>query len=137
MAKHLDRKDIDIIIKQIDSVSDKLTWEGLCDAIAPLIGTRPTRQTLNAHERIKIAFSLKKEQIKSGFKSSKRPASLAIAEQRIKRLESENDRLKRENQLLLQRFVTWQYNAYKHGMTPAKLDALLPVINRDSSERKN
>ncbi len=136
MAKHLAGKDIDIIINQIDSVRDKLTWEGLCDAVAPLIGTRPTRQTLNAHERVKTAFALKKEQIKSGFKSSKRPASLAIAEQRISRLESENDRLKRENGLLLQRFATWQYNAYKHGMPPAKLDAPLPLIDRDSSEKK-
>ena len=69
MAKHLAGKDIDVIIKQIDSVHDRLTWDGLCDAVAPLIGTRPTRQTLNAHERIKTAFSLKKEQIKTGFQS--------------------------------------------------------------------
>lgn len=136
MAKHLTLKDISTIINLIDSAQEKLTWDGLCDSAEPLIGTRPTRQTLNAHERIKTAFSLKKEQLKGGFQTSKRPASLAIAEQRIKRLESENDRLKRENGLLLQRFVTWQYNAYKHGMTPAKLDAPLPAIDRDSSEKK-
>lgn len=135
MAKHLVAKDIGIIINVIDSTQDKLTWDGLCDAVAPLIGTRPTRQTLNAHERVKTAFALKKLQIKSGFQSSKRPASLAIAEKRISRLESENKRLKAENDLLLQRFVNWQYNAYKHGLTSAKLDAPLPAIDRDSSER--
>lgn len=137
MAKHLTLKDISTIINLIDSAQEKLTWDGLCDAAEPLIGTRPTRQTLNAHESIKTAFSLKKEQLKAGFQTSKRPASLAIAEQRIKRLESENDRLKRENERLLQRFVTWQYNAYKHGMTPAKLDSPLPAIDRDSSEKKD
>lgn len=136
MAKHLTDKDIGIIVNLIDSVRDKLTWDSLCDAVEPLIGTRPTRQTLNAHERIKTAFALKKEQLKSGFQPSRRPASLAIAEQRLRRLESENERLRRENELLLQRFATWQYNAYKHGMTPAKLDATLPAIDRDSSEKK-
>lgn len=136
MAKHLTLKDISTIINLIDSAQEKLTWDGLCDSAEPLIGTRPTRQTLNAHERIKTAFALKKEQLKAGFQTSKRPASLAIAEQRIKRLESENDRLKRENERLLQRFATWQYNAYKNGMTPAKLDAPLSAIDRDSSEKK-
>nr|WP_299380304.1 hypothetical protein [uncultured Halomonas sp.] len=136
MAKHLTEKDISIIVNQINSARDKLTWDGLCDTVEPLIGTRPTRQTLNAHERVKTAFTSKKEQIKSGFRSSKRPPSLSIAEQRIRRLESENDRLKRENQLLLQRFVVWQYNAYKHGMTLSKLDEPLPIIDRDSSEKK-
>jgi hypothetical protein len=136
MAKHLTLKDISTIINLIDSAQEKLTWDGLCDSAEPLIGTRPTRQTLNAHERIKTAFALKKEQLKAGFQTSKRPASLAIAEQRIKRLESENDRLKRENERLLQRFATWQYNAYKNGMSPAKLDAPLSAIDRDSSEKK-
>ena len=136
MAKHLTLKDISTIINLIDSAQEKLTWDGLCDSAEPLIGTRQTRQTLNAHERIKTAFALKKEQLKAGFQTSKRPASLAIAEQRIKRLESENDRLKRENERLLQRFATWQYNAYKNGMTPAKLDAPLSAIDRDSSEKK-
>lgn len=136
MAKHLTQKDISIIINLIDSAQDRLTWDGLCDSAEPLIGTRPTRQTLNAHERVKTAFLLKKEQLKAGFQVSKRPPSLAIAEQRITRLESENDRPKRENERLLQRFATWQYNAYTHGMTPAKLDAPLPVFDRDSSEKK-
>lgn len=134
MAKHLTSKDIGIIVNLIDSWQDKLTWDILCDAVEPLIGTRPTRQTLNAQERIKTAFSLKKEQLKGGSQHTKRPASLSIAEQRIRRLESENRRLERENELLMQRFAVWQYNAYKHGLTPAKLDTPLPTIDRDSSE---
>jgi hypothetical protein len=55
---------------------------------------------------------------------------LNIAEQRIGRLESENERLKVENSNLLERFVRWQYNAYKHGVTKDKLDADLPKIDR-------
>ena len=136
MAKHLTPKDIDSIISLIDGWDGKLSWEALCDASEPLTGTRPTRQTLNAHERIKSAFGHKKEQLKNGFVSTKRPQSLSIAEQRIRRLESENSRLKAENANLLEQFLKWQYNAYKHGLSKEKLDADLPAIDRDSSERK-
>ncbi|MDT4834792.1 hypothetical protein FQZ97_684420 [compost metagenome] len=134
MAKHLTSKDVVTLITLIDSWEGKLTWELLCDAALPLIGTRPTRQTLSSHAQIKAAFGHKKEQQKTGFVSSKRPPSLRIAEQRIRRLENENDRLKAENSELLVRFTKWQYNAYKHGVSKEKLDADLPKIDRDSSD---
>ena len=134
MAKHLTSKDIEILVNLIDVWEGKLGWDALCDEVAPLIGGRPTRQTLSSHERIKSAFTDKKTQQKSGFVTTKRPASLSIAEQRIRRLESENERIKEENRRLLERFIRWQYNAYKHGINQDKLDALLPEIDRGSSE---
>ena len=134
MAKHLTSKDIEILVNLIDAWEGKLGWDALCGAVAPLIGGRPTRQTLSSHDQVKTAFRHKKEQLRKGFVSTKRPASLSIAEQRIKRLESENDRLKAENGRLLERFLKWQYNAYKHGISQDKLDASLPSIDRDSSE---
>ncbi|KPB50869.1 Uncharacterized protein AC511_1281 [Pseudomonas coronafaciens pv. oryzae] len=54
-----------------------------------------------------------------------------IAEQRIARLQNENSRLRTENSALLERFIKWQYNAYKHGLSKEKLDAELPVIDRE------
>lgn len=137
MAKHLTTRDIDLLVGLIDGWNGKLTWDALCDEAACLIGTRPTRQTLNAHARIKSAFGDKKTQQKSGIKPTKRPESLAIAEQRIHRLESENQRLKAENDRLLERFVRWQYNAHKRGLSQTVLDAPLPVIDRDSSEMRS
>lgn len=134
MAKHLTTRDIKILVNLVDAWTDKLAWDALCDAAAPLIHTRPTRQTLSSHPQIKTAFRQKKQQLKSGFVSSKRPQSLSIAEQRINRLESENHRLKTENSELLLRFIQWQYNAYKHGISKEKLDAALPTTDRDSSE---
>lgn len=135
MAKHLTSKDIDALVSLIDVWEGKLTWDALCDEGAKLVGSRPTRQTLNAHERIKTAFLGRKALLKTGYTPSKRPASLSIAEQRILRLEGENARLKEEIDRLLEQFVRWQYNAYKHGMSKDKLDAPLPQINRDSSEK--
>lgn len=137
MAKHLSTKDLDLIVGLIDSWEGKLGWEALCDAVEPLIGTRPTRQTLNAHEQIKNAFTHQKNRLKSGFVSTKRPASLSIAEQRIRRLEAENNRLQRENNQLLERFIRWQYNAHKFNVSAEKLDAPLPFVDRDSSEAKS
>lgn len=130
MAKHLTRRDIAILVNQIDAWEGKLGWDALCNVAAPLIGGRPTRQTLSSHGQIKAAFGQKKIQLKTGFVSTKRPPSLNIAEQRIRRLESENERLKMENSKLLEQFVRWQYNAYKHGVTKDKLDVVLPKIDR-------
>lgn len=137
MAKHLSPKDLDMIVGLIDGWEGKLAWEALCDAIEPLIGSRPTRQTLNSHEKIKSAFTHQKARLKSGFISTKRPASLSIAEQRIRRLEAENHRLERENERLLERFMRWQYNAHKFNVSADKLDAPLPFVDRDSSEAKS
>ncbi|MBM1205901.1 hypothetical protein [Pseudomonas fragi] len=137
MAKHLTGKDIVVLVNLIDAWEGKLGWDALCDAVGPLIGGRPTRQTLSSHHQVKFAFRYKKEQIKSGVITTQRPASLSIATQRIKRLESENERLKFENGRLLEQFIKWQYNAYRHGVGRVKLDAALPTIDRDSSELRD
>lgn len=137
MAKHLSSRDLNLIVGLIDGWEGKLAWEALCDAIEPLIGARPTRQTLNSHEMIKSAFTQQKARLKAGFVSTKRPASLRIAEQRIRRLEAQNSRLEHENARLLERFMRWQYNAHKFNVTAEKLDAPLPFVDRDSSEAKS
>lgn len=136
MAKHLNDRDIELVIRLVDSWEGKLTWDGLCDQIKKDFGFRPTRQTLNAHSRIKDAFVAKKLQQKSGLLPTKRPQSLDIAQKRINRLEKENERLRSENERLLERFIRWQYNAQKRGLSQFELDEFLPAINRDSSEKQ-
>lgn len=135
VAKHLTERDIRVLIDLIDAWTGKLTWEALCDKGGEVLGFRTTRQTLYSHGRIKSAFSDKKTQQKTGFTPSKRPQSLAIAEQRIHKLESENARLIAENDRLFEQFARWQYNAEKRGLSRAMLDAPLPVIDRDSAEK--
>lgn len=53
MAHYLKARDIVLIIGQIVGWEGKLSWAGLCDAVELVIGRHPTRQTLNAHEKIK------------------------------------------------------------------------------------
>lgn len=133
MAKHLTDRDIEKILGVLDGWEGKLTWDGLCEASVIHIGKRPTRQSLNANLRIKQAFIDKKLRLKNDFREIKTPPSLAIAGQRIKRLEEENARLKDENNRLLEQYVVWQYNAYRHGLTEDKLNGPLPVIDREAN----
>ena len=134
MAKHLTVVDIEKILHTLDGWQGRLTWEALCDALLPLIGTRPTRQTLSAFVQIQEAFQHKKGRSSVENDKTKVPPSLTVAAQRIKRLEEENARLRNENEGLLQQFVIWQYNAYSHGLSEQQLAAPLPKARRGSSE---
>ena len=133
LAKHLTNNDVEKIVGILDGWQGKLTWDALCETASSQVGKNPTRQSLNAHKKIKQAFADKKERLKGNIEEAKTPPSLAIAGQRIKRLEEENVRLKKENNRLLEQYVIWQYNAYRHGLTEGKLNAPLPVIDREST----
>jgi hypothetical protein len=134
MAKHLTALDVEKILHTLDGWEGRLTWGVLCDSLLPLIGTRPTRQTLSAHVKIQEAFQHKKGRRDLTNVRAKVPVSLTVAAQRIKRLEEENARLRNENEGLLEQFVVWQYNAYCHGLTEQQLAAPLPRARRGSSE---
>jgi len=137
MAKHLDNKDINIIKNTIagwdSEKSSKLSWEYLCDRLEPMIGKRPTRQSLGLHKDIVMAFNLKKKNIKSGNDGVKRPANLKIASQRICNLELKNKILTEELRNLEERFIIWQYNAIKHGISFEQLNNGLPSIDRETN----
>ncbi len=135
MAQHLRQTDIDAIVDIIRGwPNEKLTWEGICEAAAKIIGKTPTRQTLNAHTAIKDAYSAKKNGLKVHGPRTAMPSSLSVAAQRIARLQTENDELKAKNSALLEQFVKWQYNAYKHGLKEHQLSAELPRIDRERTE---
>lgn len=130
MAQHLTDKDIENIVELLDywSLNEKLTWERLCKAIELQLEfvPAPTRQTLQKYARIKSAYDQCKKPSKAlniNIKqTSKLPASLKIAQTKIEALEAKNARLEKENAMLLEQFVVWQYNAYKYGLSIAKLN---------------
>ena len=135
MAKHLRPTDIKAIVEVIGGwTNEKLTWDGICDASAKVVGSKPTRQTLNAHASIKEAYNAKKRGLKVHGPRTAMPSSLAVAAQRIARLESQNDALRSRNDALLEQFVKWQYNSYKHGVKEHQLNADLPRIDRERTE---
>lgn len=135
MAKHLSDRDIQAIVNLIRGWPDgKLTWPAICEAAAPLIGKLPTRQSLNAHETIKIAYETKKNILRGIGSQKSRPASLEVTAARLAKLESEMEELKEVNRRYKEQFAVWQYNAYKHGMKEHHLNAPLPKIDRERTD---
>ena len=134
MAKHLSDRDVERVVEILDGWRDKLTWEALCEAFAPVIGTKPVRQTLAKFVRIEHAFEACKMRLKNETPEEKSPPSMRIAVERITRLENENSRLKRENRELLQQFVVWQYNAHIHGLSDVELNRAMPGIDRGQTD---
>ena len=134
-AKNLDDKTIELIVGILDGWSGKLTWDLLADAIAKRTGAHYTRQALDKHARIKMAFQLRKERL-TGVPQATRKRKLSEAEtgalmQRYERLLAENERLVRENDRLLEQFQTWLYNAHLRGLTREYLNTPLPSVDRE------
>lgn len=139
MAQHLTDQNVQDIVEILDywPPSEKLTWDRLCKAIEVQLEfvPAPTRQTLQKFERIKNAYDLGKKSPAAlkilKVKQQKLPASLKIAQVKIDALESKLDRLEKENSLLLEQFVVWQYNAHKYGVSMEKLNE---PMNKKSSD---
>lgn len=131
MAKHLSHRDVEVIVNMIRGwQAPLLTWEAMCDAATRLIGKRPSRQSLTRHEPIHQAYLARKAQLRMAPAPGKAlPAD--ISAQRVVHLSAELAALKAEQHALLARFVVWQYNAYKHGLTEHQLNEPLPVIDRE------
>lgn len=136
MAKHLSQRDIKTIVDYIKTAeSAALTWGSICDAVAPLIGKRPSRQSLCKHTLVSSAYHASKSKDRQTEKPLPKPASLTIAAQRIRRLESELADVKRRNSLLYEMYMTIQYNAYKHGLKETQVLEPLPPIDRERTDR--
>lgn len=136
LAKHLSKRDVETVVNHILGWGDeKLTWVAVLDAIEPLIGFRPTRQTLYANQDIRDAFISRKTGIKQRVQDKPKPSNLNVAADRIAHLRAENDMLKQRNAALMEQFVRWQYNAYKYGLTETKLNEALPEIDRERTDK--
>lgn len=137
-GKNLTDEAIEQIVRLLDGWSGKLTWEALIDAIVTRLHYRYTRQALFKHERIKAAYTLRKEALgassKDGTRTPYGSGQLGEAMARIDRLEAENQRLEAENQRLLEQFVVWAYNAHTRGLDKGFLSRPLPRVNRDQTK---
>ncbi len=133
-SRNLTPSAIEQIVSILDGWSGKLTWELLIQSVARRLRVTYTRQALHKHERIRRAFSLRKKTLLVSAEQKKaiNPESQATNE-RIARLEGENQRLQMENDRLLEQFVRWAYNAYSRGLDEQFLSRPLPTINRQQT----
>ncbi len=137
-ARNLDDKAIEQIVEILDGWSSpKLTWELLIEQILLHLRASYTRQTLHNHTRIKEAFAARKKELAG--RDPMELKALTPEYQRIARLEAENERLKRENNNLLEQFNRWVYNGYLKQMDDRMRDFMnqpLPPVHRDTSKVK-
>ena len=136
-ARNLDDEAVEKIVKTLDEWNlSKLTWELLIEQVFLRLRSRYTRQALNNYVRIKDAFVSKK--INLANNNHKYPKAETPQQQRISRLEAENERLKRENNALLEQFNRWVYNGYLKQMDVRMRDFMsqpMPPVYRESSEK--
>ncbi|KAA1014928.1 hypothetical protein FVF58_03110 [Paraburkholderia panacisoli] len=137
-AKNLDDEVVASIVDLLDGWSGKLSWELLIDAVERRKKLRYTRQALHRHERIRLAFGVRKAALAD---QSDEPDThddspeLKLALDEIARLRGENQRLESENNRLLEQFARWAYNAHTRNLTREFLNQPLPGVDRESSDR--
>lgn len=138
-ARNLDDAAISDIVGILDGWTGPLSWEILIQSIEELMRVRYTRQALNNHERIKMAFSLRRQAIKTIGAPMRVGATTPQFDSLLQinaRLEAETARLKTENTRLLEQFVRWSYNANNRGVQEEVLNRPLPDVNRAPSLRR-
>jgi hypothetical protein len=125
--------DIEAIVTLIrDWPKETIAWQTVCEKAEPILGYTPSRQGLSQHEVILVAFQARKRNLRLQPQiSTPMPSSLAIAAQRISRLQAENSELILQIKALRHRFRIWQYNAHARNMTEADLDRPLPIIDKE------
>ena len=123
--KRLSDADIKKAVSILDGWSQKLTWDHYLSVLAVEIGHRYTKAAMLRHDRIKEAWNAAKDRSRSS-EGGHGSSALALANQRIRKLENRVARLERENNELLEQFVRWANNAVQYDVTIDKLDKPLP-----------
>lgn len=133
--KRLTENNINQILQTLDVWRGPLTWKLLINYVEPILGHRYTRQALWMHERIRLAFGLRKNFLNKLDKQPSR-GSLGIlaAQERIMTLKSTIARLEKENEALKLQFIRWAYNANNRGLDETTLNQPLPAIDRETSK---
>ena len=129
-APNLAGDQLETIVRIIGRLPGKPTWADVIKAVRDQLGASYTRQALHMHKSVLLAFQARKGGDPS--KPEIRPVSARskAAQNKLRRLEDELERLRKRETALLERFMRWAYNAHAHGMTETMLDCPLPKIER-------
>jgi hypothetical protein len=136
-APDLTAERIQVVLDTLDCWKGKLTWELLIQAVEKVTGCTYSRFTFAEYPQIANAFSLKKDALRGTWKgepSEPRDERVRAALAQVDRYQAKVQRLEKENQLLLEQFVTWALNAERKGVTVMMLNAPLPKPHRDRTK---
>lgn len=110
----------------------KITWDRVVSRVEVVARRRFSRQALEANDIIHRAYAEAKQKLRKGMPLARRPPM----PERLARLQSENERLRQENEIHLEMFVTWLYNAQSYGLRVENLEAELLPAGPDRSDIK-
>lgn len=130
-APKLSDENIEKAVELLDGWMGKLTWERYLAVLQIEIGHKYTKAAMLRQPRIRDAWQEAKLKSQENASEGGYGATpLAQAKQRINQLEARVERLKRENNQLLEQFVRWAHNAARRGLTPEELDKPLPETRK-------
>jgi hypothetical protein len=120
--------NLSYILSIINTWEGKLTWDLLCQKVTNKLNIAGgvQRQSLSSYKKIQEAYTKRKQTLRESptlpINSDDIDATIKYLSQRIVMLEIERDQLKSLNEAYKQRFIKWQYNAYRHGMRMTSID---------------
>lgn len=129
MPKIVITKDnISYVLSIINTWEGKLTWDLLCQKVTDKLNIAGgvQRQSLSSYEEIQEAYTKRKQYLRERplppIEHDNIDETLKYLTQRVVILEIERDQLKKLNEAYKQRFIKWQYNAYRHGVRMTSID---------------
>ena len=127
-------------MRELDRWEGKLTWPLFCARVAKVLNVGSvSKHTMYLYPAIKERFQQRQKDVRSAKEARPRDYTLDVATRRIEDLEAQVKRLTETNELLLDQFRRWQYNAYANN---ARMDLLtwdkpLPEVNRSGRPRSS
>lgn len=126
------------IMRELDRWEGRLTWPLFCERIAKVLDVGSvSKHTMYLYPAIKERFQQRQKDLREVSQALPRDFTLDAAARRISDLEAQVRRLEETNNLLLDQFRRWQYNAYANNVRMDLLawDKPLPEVNRAGRKR--
>ncbi|MFV8511341.1 hypothetical protein ACNRBV_09550 [Ralstonia pseudosolanacearum] len=115
-----------------------MTWEDVVRLVDSYIGHEWSRQTLQAHGKIKSAYDEHARRHQQHRATGKAPATKApeivVLQQKLEKERMENATLRETLREYDERLCTYLQNAISHGLTPEQLGAPLIAPYRAQTE---
>lgn len=127
MAKHLSDREIRLLEEALNRWNGPVTWNDVQAECERLIGRRPARQTLA--RVLSSAYEQAKRRPSSDLSIASTDVSMMAAIAALERERAGRIAAEGKVNLLLEQFVRWQYNCFKHGISRSQLDEPLPQID--------
>lgn len=128
-----------LVISIINAWEGKLTWDLLCEKVSLALNIKDgvQRQSLSSYKEIQVAYSQKKIAQREAKLSSavvNDDVDVEYLKRKIAIINAELARVNKMNEAYKQRFILWQYNAYKLGIRMESLDDAINKLEAPLTE---